>query len=273
MKWLRTSWSGDGGYWSPKWSKMACVRQHGMIRCTNPWDFGGSNNFEDTDTTILLQELEPRFGVPSFGQEHPARKVMLVKQCHKPIMTGNGLYQLFIVIWGMVDYCLPTFIHFAIDYHARQECIGYNYRPAWMLTSSFLLYHVSVVGPPILSFVAKQSRCHTQKHTHTHMTVVWSSTWKQCIFPSHDEQSKNETCNGPTTEHNHQQQQQQQPRPQSPRPTSSLYPKLVTWRWIIYVKLPNQKCMYTFHYIFLTVYIYIFIWTYIYIYTYICVYI
>ena len=30
---------------------------------------------------------------------------MCVKQCHKPPMTGNGLYHLFTVIWEMVYSC------------------------------------------------------------------------------------------------------------------------------------------------------------------------
>ena len=37
---------------------------------------------------------------------------MWVKQCHKPPMTGNGLYHLVMVIWGMVYYSFNPVILF-----------------------------------------------------------------------------------------------------------------------------------------------------------------
>ena len=60
-----------------------------------------------------------------------------VKQCHKPFMTGNGLYHLFMVIWGMVSYCFTHIIEDAKRERERGESGRQCDIWKWFLHSGF----------------------------------------------------------------------------------------------------------------------------------------
>ena len=60
-----------------------------------------------------------------------------VKQCHKPLMTGNGLYHPFMVIWGMVSYCFTHIIEDAKRERERGESGRQCDIWKWFLHSGF----------------------------------------------------------------------------------------------------------------------------------------
>ena len=122
-----------------QWCNGTSGISHGppqVFFCYKHWVIPWMDDWTKMDQVHLAWHMKPRhrMGHHYLWNEHMTEGVMWVSQCHKPPMTGNGLYQLSISIYGDLGdglwHCYTHSNHPSIS-SVRAPSVGFRSTNVW----------------------------------------------------------------------------------------------------------------------------------------------